>query len=313
MPIKPLSAKNRNRFFYLLIVVFFVASPILVLYTSGYRFGEGIVSETGGVSVYLSPAGSTLYINGKSGDTLGFLSRSFFVQDLKIGDYSIEVKKEGYLPWAKNIAVYPKIVTENYAFLAPEKFILDEVLQFIRTKEGTGTTTKETVKVSATSTAEYLSVKSLFEKRKLTRAEEKKELEESLDIHKRFSLDETDDILISGKSAVYLKNNTISALWIGNVLDAPYFFRVSTTTIATTTDIFKSDEKIYNIEFYPDRTDVVLIERPSGIVALQLNIGSREEDLRHVFEKRDSKIRVASNGAYFIKGVDGRFYRLELP
>lgn len=312
MPIKPLSTKSRNRFFYLLIVVFFIASPILVLYTSGYRFGEGIVSETGGISIYLSPAGSTLYINGKSGDTLGFLSRSFFVQDLKIGDYFIEVKKEGYYPWVKNIVVYPKIVTENYAFLAPEKFILDEVLQFSRTKEGTGTTTKETTRV-ATSTTEYLSVKSLFEKRKLTKAEEKKELEESLDIHKRFNLDETDDILISGKSSVYLKNNTISALWIGNVLDAPYFFRISTSTIATTTDIFKSDEKIYNIEFYPDRTDVVLIERPSGIVALQLNIGSREEDLRPVFKERDSKIRIASNGAYFIKSADGRFYRLELP
>ncbi|MFA6077751.1 MAG: PEGA domain-containing protein [Candidatus Paceibacterota bacterium] len=312
MPIKPLSTKSRNRFFYLLIAVFFIASPILVLYTSGYRFGEGIVSETGGVSVYLSPAGSTLYINNRAGDTLGFLSRSFFVQDLKIGNYFIEVKKEGYYPWAKNIVVYPKIVTENYAFLAPEKFILDEVLQFGKLKEGTSTTTKEVVRV-ATSTEEYLAVKSLFEKRKLTKAEEKKELEESLDIHKRFDLDETDDILISGKSAVYLNNNTISALWIGNVLDAPYFFRVSTSTVATTTDIFKSEEKISNIEFYPDRTDVVLIERPSGIVALQLNIGSREADLRPVFKERDSKIRVASNGAYFIKGVDGRFYRLELP
>ncbi len=312
MPIKPLSVKSRNIFFYLSIVIFLVAVPVLVLYTTGYRFGEGIISRTGGISVYLSPSGSSLYINGKFNDTLGFLSRSFFVQDLKVGSYSIEVKKEGYYSWKKNIVVYPKIVTENYSFLSPEKFILKEITQFSKSKETSGTTTKDTTK-SATSTTEYLEVASLFEKKNLTKAEEKKELLTIQNTHEKFNLNKTDDILISGKSAVYLKDNTISASWIGNVLDAPYFFHTSTSTVATTTSIFRSDEKIFNIEFYPERTDVVLLEMPSGVFALQLNMNSKKEDLRPVFIEPQAKVRIASNGEYFIKNKEGQFYRLELP
>lgn len=308
MPIKPLSVKNRNIFFYLSIVVFLVAVPVLVLYTTGYRFGEGIISKTGGVSVYLSPAGSNLYINGKFNDTLGFLSRSFFVQDLKVGSYSIEVKKDGYYSWKKDIVVHPKIVTENYAFLSPEKFVLKEITQFSKTKETASTTTKV-----ATSTTEYLEVKGFFEKKKLTKAEERKEILAMENIHEKFNLGKTDDILVSGKSVVYLKDNTISASWIGSISDAPYFFHLSTSTVATTTSIFKGNEKILNIEFYPERTDVVLIEMHSGIFALQLNIGSKIEDLRPVFVEPQSKIRISPNGEYFIKNKEGLFYSLELP
>ncbi|TSC55204.1 MAG: hypothetical protein LiPW30_670 [Parcubacteria group bacterium LiPW_30] len=312
MPIKPLSVKSRNIFFYLSIVIFLIAVPVLVLYTTGYRFGEGIISKTGGISVYLSPSGSSLYINGKFNDTLGFLSRSFFVQDLKVGSYSIEVKKEGYYSWKKNIVVYPKIVTENYSFLSPEKFVLKEITQFSKPKDIVSTTTKETIKI-ATSTTEYLEVKALFEKKKLTKAEEKKEILAMENIYEKFSIDKADDILVSGKSIVYLKENVVLASWIGNVSDAPYFFHVSTSTVATTTAIFRSDEKISNIEFYPGRTDVVLMEMPSGIFALQLNVGSKMEDLRPVFIDPQSKIRISSNGEYFIKNKEGRFYSLELP
>ena len=50
----------------LFIIAFFVISPIIIMYTAGYRYDwrNGLLKETGAISVDVEPKNATVYLNG---------------------------------------------------------------------------------------------------------------------------------------------------------------------------------------------------------------------------------------------------------
>ena len=88
----------------------------VIAYARGYRinFDEGTVTSTGIVSVSSSPKPATVFINGElQGATDINLT-------LPYGYYEVEVKKDGYTSWKKNISLKGEIVMSLDAHLFPK-------------------------------------------------------------------------------------------------------------------------------------------------------------------------------------------------
>lgn len=141
---KPMSKTKRRIYFVGFAILFFVLTPLVILYAMGYRFGfidTFTVSERGGVYVHSSIPGTEIYVNDELRDTTGIFNQEYLSQNIKPGRYFIRATNEGYRPWGKYVQVDPQRVTSLYPFLVPEEFVFEEVPEFLQEEEPVGTTT----------------------------------------------------------------------------------------------------------------------------------------------------------------------------
>lgn len=96
-------------------VVFVLLFIGIVFYARGYRVDvqKGTLTSTGIIAVTSTPASAQIYING----TLYGVTDAHFT--LPYGKYDIEVRKEGYAPWKKTIALKGELVQSLDAALFP--------------------------------------------------------------------------------------------------------------------------------------------------------------------------------------------------
>lgn len=105
-PVIILTRKIRIAIMVSLIVAFFIISPIVLLYTAGYRydFKNHKIKETGVISIDIKPKDATVYLNGvKLQDKIPVR-----LTNRLPGNYSIKITKEGHQDWQKNITVESK-------------------------------------------------------------------------------------------------------------------------------------------------------------------------------------------------------------
>jgi len=87
------------------IIIFLVVSPLIILYTMGYRynFSKGRVQKTGILKITTIPKGAQIYLNGTIYEKSNTPAKIEYVLP---GDYEIQIKKDGYFDWQKKLAVY---------------------------------------------------------------------------------------------------------------------------------------------------------------------------------------------------------------
>jgi hypothetical protein len=121
--VEPLPYKNRRRTFGLLLFIFIVAIPVLYLYATGYRFDferpTNLVS-TGGIYVAVEHAGTDVFIDNElaRGSARTF-RRAIYAQNLDVGTHRVNVQKDGYHTWVKELPVSKHLVTVVQAFNLP--------------------------------------------------------------------------------------------------------------------------------------------------------------------------------------------------
>ena len=91
------------------ITAFFVAAPVIILYTAGYRYDwqNGLLKETGAISIDVLPKNAGVYLNGimlKSGMPVK-------LNNIAPASYSLRLTAAGYFDWTKNIEVKNKETT----------------------------------------------------------------------------------------------------------------------------------------------------------------------------------------------------------
>lgn len=154
---KPLSLNVRRvyaaLFFILFVAVLFVAS----VYASGYRLIGLSFEQTGGIHVSVPISGADVTVDGKLVGTSGFLSRSFFIDNLKGKNYTVAAVAPEFYPWEKTVIVEPSIVSDISAFMVPKNLGLVAVVA--TSSPDSATTTR------AVSPAEYALLLSLFEEK----------------------------------------------------------------------------------------------------------------------------------------------------
>ncbi|MFA6215174.1 MAG: PEGA domain-containing protein [Patescibacteria group bacterium] len=88
--------------------IFFIVTPIAILYTTGYRynFKKHKIEKTGILYVDSKPKGALVYLN----DQYVNKTPSRFTELLP-DVYRVRVEKEGYYPWQKNLEVKSNLTT----------------------------------------------------------------------------------------------------------------------------------------------------------------------------------------------------------
>lgn len=99
----------RRAFMLFLIVVFFISAPLLLAYTSGYRYDFAIreVRQTGVISIDVEPTDVTVELNG----IVIQKKMPLRLSNRAPGTYHLRITKDGYQPWEKDITVSSKQTT----------------------------------------------------------------------------------------------------------------------------------------------------------------------------------------------------------
>lgn len=135
----------RRIIFAFFVCVFFISAAGILFYGSGYRWNgaKNKIEKTGQLSLDSKPKGAEVFINGEPfHETWKKIFRSSPVQttpaniqNLLPGEYVVEIKKDGYYSWKKNV----RIVSGQTALFhgirllkdsAPEQMIAGDILQF---------------------------------------------------------------------------------------------------------------------------------------------------------------------------------------
>lgn len=116
--------KTRRKLFWILVVLFIIVGSIAVVYSFGYRFDSKNwqFTQTGGL--YLETYPKILNIN--IDDELlekksSLLNSGIFIQSLVPEEHLLEIYKDGYYSWSKNIKIKPQMVVSfAHISLLPE-------------------------------------------------------------------------------------------------------------------------------------------------------------------------------------------------
>lgn len=109
-------AKHRFSFFLFAVLFIATASMLAISLAKGYRLDlkNKSLKPTGIMVLNSSPAGASIFINGK----LKSATNDSF--SLEPGNYHVELKKEGFFDWKKDLQVKAELVTFAEAYLFPK-------------------------------------------------------------------------------------------------------------------------------------------------------------------------------------------------
>ncbi len=147
-----MTRRARRIIFYLFLIAFIILVPTIIFYALGYGFDfeKKTIVATGGIYLKSYPSKAEIFINDKSrGKTNKYLRR------LIPKNYEVEIIKEDYYPWQKNLTVKAGIVTKvdnillipfnpkiflvaseskDYASFFEKPYSLSEVIEIIKKK-----------------------------------------------------------------------------------------------------------------------------------------------------------------------------------
>lgn len=121
---------NKKKRFLILIIclaLFFLAAPILALYSQGYKLDLKNLRfvETGGFYIQTLNTPARVYIDGAFKRKTGIFQHATFIKNLIPDNYHIRLSQEGFFDWEKTLPVYSQTVTE-----ARNIFLLKKDLSF---------------------------------------------------------------------------------------------------------------------------------------------------------------------------------------
>jgi hypothetical protein len=104
-----MTLRTRRILYITCILIFLTAAPLLTLYTGGFRFDFKYrrLRETGSLVVKSQPNGATVVLAGKIYPD----KTPLIINNILPGSQLLQVEKDGYHSWQKQIAVQPRVTT----------------------------------------------------------------------------------------------------------------------------------------------------------------------------------------------------------
>lgn len=294
---------KRRIYFYTMVVVFLVIVPIIAFYAAGYRFDSGFeVVSTGGMYVYAPLSGATITIDEEKEKETGTFQKSWFVQNLTPGDYSVRVTKEGYHPWSKGVEVKQHQVAEAIAFFVPKHPSLNEIPRTIlvppdQPQEATTTTPNPQ-----------------FQNLQLAFAQASREITTSPETRPTATSTPQDpeDIYaqVSPRSRVALweEHNQLFATWLKDRSSLPQHF-CRADTCEKTVVVHFSFAPIKYFDFFPGREDVVIVAAQHSVFAIDIDTRGNQ-NIMPLYKGTDPTF-INNNGTIYIRD-NGRIFALSL-
>ncbi len=109
------------------IFIFLIITPVIILYTAGYRynFQKNKIQKTGILILKSSPTGASIYLNGE----LRKEKTQARIANLLPDDYNIKIEKENFYPWQKTLPVQSRLTTFAENITLFEKNLPTEVVE----------------------------------------------------------------------------------------------------------------------------------------------------------------------------------------
>lgn len=252
---QPLNYRRRLFISIVFVALFLVFIPVVLLYSIGYRLDKGFtLKSTGGLYVFYPESGAKVYLNDELTDQTSIFGRGIFIDNLQPDSYKVQIRKEGYLPWNKNVNVIEKRVVEAYPFLIPQVVSTSSVPKFVTLGSGasvTNTLYGDVVKLFATSTSSSVSIKT--------------------------ALASTSTTLVASSTGIVRKDieidivdKAVIASWKGNTESTPFYF-CDAERLVCGTDLKVVEGTLKHVDFYPGRNDVIIYSTNNGIYATELD------------------------------------------
>jgi hypothetical protein len=116
---------KRQLFFWSLVLIFFIITPIIVLNARGYRFDwhRGVFVYSGTISFKSNPQNIIARINGDTSKAakLNRINNSFNLSGLLPMDYLLEISAPDYSTWSKKIDVHSGVSSEFWNVVLTRK------------------------------------------------------------------------------------------------------------------------------------------------------------------------------------------------
>jgi hypothetical protein len=136
-----MTKKTRTILFLICLFLFLLIAPSIILYSQGYRIdvdspSGGIkITQTGGLFLRIIPKQVEVFIDGKLKKKTDFFFGSALIENLLPKKYKIQIKKDRYHSWEKNLEIREKEVAEaKNIVLIPENpnfsILIEEVKDF---------------------------------------------------------------------------------------------------------------------------------------------------------------------------------------
>ena len=111
----PISINNRVVYTLFSAIVIISGSILAIRFAQGYRFNflnfsnsRQVMHGTGLLVANSFPSGAQVFLNGK------LTSATDTTLYLDPGKYEVEISRDGYTPWKKNITIEPELVTQGH-------------------------------------------------------------------------------------------------------------------------------------------------------------------------------------------------------
>jgi len=313
----PLSYKRRLFSLIGLGLVFIIGVPLLWAYSTGYRFDaeQFRFVETGGVFIHSNLSGSRIFIDEEYVESNGFILRNFFIQKLKSERvYSIRVEKDNYLPWYKDLYVYPNLVTEGRIMMLPIEIpfeLIEQVIEVAATATRTGTSTVlvdnpeyvAAAELFATTTVATEPVRqsgqTLIETVRPTSTKPVVLLPDYITALGVEGIAEKEQLQEDGRMVAWLESGNVHVMWAGTRDSTPFFF----CDIRGCRDkiLVSLDTDINEFTFFPGRSDVLVVQTGSHIFAVEIDDRSRQ-NLQIIYEGGDPSFVLIGNTIYVKDG-----------
>ena len=293
-----------------------ILAPIF-LYSFGYGVGPGLkIQRTGGIAITASIANATVSTGSFRKKKTSLLTKNTLIKNLVPAEYPVEVKKEGFWEWKKNLSVLSEKVTQRNILLIP-----------LETKaEILGTTTpansepylkKNSLKKLDENGKEvtlFSSVKRFWELPNsgeyLILGEDKnfyrnKKLETSLATSTLEILKKSKNSFFSedGKEIIIWDDKKIELFWIGEKEKMPLWMNKEHYDSFTSSNIKEAKN-------YPGQSDYLIIGMENGIWALEKE--APNNNLAPLYKGKNPKI-ISIEPKSLILLDDGNYINLELP
>jgi hypothetical protein len=112
---------RRAIFFWTLVLLFFIITPIIVMNAWGYRFdfSRGVFVHSGTLTIKANPQNFNVLINGTPAPAkqLNRINGSYNITNLFPRRFNVSLSADGYQTWEKNLDIHSGIATEFWNIL----------------------------------------------------------------------------------------------------------------------------------------------------------------------------------------------------
>jgi len=250
-----MTPKQQFRYILGLFGVFLIVIPIIIFYSFGYRLSDNFkLVKTGGIYIANNESGASVRLNGKVKKSTGMLDRNMLVQNVKPGNYTVNVEKQGYRPWVKYVKVQEELVEVCFPLLIPSELITVEIPKYIPL-EKSEQQKKKSKRPRPELNDDYSDVTELVKK---ARKPEKSFF--PLWSNKEIAALKLGPMRkLKGKIFLSNEGNKVYVKWIGKKEQLPFFINTMSKKL-----VYSPEKIITAIDFYPKRDDSFIVRFDDG-------------------------------------------------